>query len=913
MCENCQKMFKNLLAGCFSLLSLWASGQSQAGLFDFDQSNHIKIIEASDTLTHGWAGGLNYTLMGNIDLNLDGAQDLVVFDKNADRIVPFITRGENGNFYYEYAPQYASKFPQPAHWMILADYNCDGKQDLFFNYTTDVRVWENTSTGTEFSFTPATTGPLQSEYSSGVSNMFVNNADLPAITDVDGDGDIDILTFTNGGSVVEFHENTSTSCGLKYRLKETCWGHFIEGGFYRSVTLDGCMPYGRKSGMHSGSTMLYINLDGDNDKDLLLGNVSFPDITALYNGGDIDSAHFTAQDTLWPRYDAAVMLDIFPALSYADVNFDAAPDITASPYDLADASQNRQSVHLYKNTGTSSNPTFEFVKPDFLQDEMVEMGAGAVPRLADLNGDSLLDLVVSNRGAYGGTGVLNHFYYYYQNVGSATEPAFQLVDTDFANMSSLSTNGLGVGTVPAFGDLNNDGIIDMIVGDEEGELHYFTNSSSTIPTMSLVTAGFGAIDVGRKAAPFLYDLDDDGDLDMLVGNEAGNISYYKNSSATSPSFTRVTSFFGAVNTANLSASSGEAVPYVFEKDSLLNLFVGSGSQGIMQYDSLAPVASLPSSIQGNLGTGNIESSNFEETPFGITKRSGRNQFLLRADELRNSGLGYGFLTGLSFDVTTNANDVIYRLNIRLKMTQDSVLDDFTDNLTTVRTGNVPLQLSQGWSRIGFEEPFLWDGTSNIVVEICYRGQTPGYDIDVNMTDVGYNAHALGDITGYNSLTANGCSMPYKKSIQLRPNLRIDQTPSLVNSSNFSRGRSLAPAVADLDNDGYVDMIVGTYAGGLTYFKGKKYTISLPEEPLISDRKVKNLNVYPNPGNGKYTVVNPGSEEALLQVFNLSGQKIMDKKISEESTSVNLEAFPTGIYLFILGDGQDVMSQKVIKH
>lgn len=904
-------MLKNLTTSCFLLFSMLASGQSVPGRFDFDQTNHIKIVEGSDTLAYGWAGGLNYVLAGNIDLDLNGGDDLLIFDKNAQRLLPFVTHTENGQSHYVYAPEYEGKLPQPQNWLLVADYNCDGKKDLFFNSITGIKVWENTSS-TELSFQPAISGTLQSLYSSGRSALYVSSADLPAITDVDDDGDLDILTFTNGGSEMEFHENKS-SCGLDYELKETCWGYFQESGFYRSVELGACTPYKRKKGMHSGSTILSINLDGDNDNDLLLGNVSFEDITALYNGGTKDSTHFTSQDTLWPRYDSAVFIDLFPALSYVDVNFDNTPDLIASPYVLDDGSQNRQSVTLYDNTGSTQNPTFDYVQPDFLQGEMVDLGAGAVPRLVDLSGDSLLDLVISNKGSFVSQGVMAHYYYYYKNTGTATQPRFELVDTDLAGISSLSTNGLGNGTVPAFGDLNNDGIVDMMVGDEEGQLHYFTNSDPVNPSFSLQTAGFGGIDVGRKAAPFLYDLDDDGDLDMLIGNEQGKIYYYKNSSATSPSFTKVTDFFGAVNTSDEYSSTGEAVPYIFKKDSVLNLFVGSGSRGILQYDSLAPVSSLPPNIIKTLGQGSIESSNFEETPFGISKRSGRNQFLIRADELKAAGLGYGYITGFSFDITTTANDVIYRLSVRIKSTTDSVLTGFaTNDFTNVRTGNIPVQFpTDGWQRIDFEEPYLWDGSSNLIVEMCYRGQTPGYDIHLNMTDVGYAAHAVGDITGYNSLTANGCAMPYKKSIQLRPNLRIDQTPSLVEFSQFSRGRATAPAIADLDNDGYVDMIVGTFGGGVTYFKGKKYTISLPEEENLITPSSQ-LGVFPNPGTGRFTIESPMQGKANLLVYDLNGKIIMQKGVYERFSGINLEGLPAGIYLFILENGKEVLSQKVIK-
>src|SRR5690606_32239406 len=102
----------------------------------------------------------------------------------------------------------------------------------------DVRVWENTSSGS-LSFTDVTNGPLQTLYSSSPtkSNLFISSGDVPGIADLDDDGDLDIITFENGGTRIEFHENIA-NCGLDYRVKERCWGHFSESGLYREVDLN---------------------------------------------------------------------------------------------------------------------------------------------------------------------------------------------------------------------------------------------------------------------------------------------------------------------------------------------------------------------------------------------------------------------------------------------------------------------------------------------------------------------------------------------------------------------------------------------------------------------------------------------------------------------------------------------------
>lgn len=65
-------------------------------------------------------------------------------------------------------------------------------------------------------------------------NLYVSSIDIPAIEDVDGDGDLDIITFSILGSQVEYHKNLSMErygdCdSLDYELRNKCWGFFTEG------------------------------------------------------------------------------------------------------------------------------------------------------------------------------------------------------------------------------------------------------------------------------------------------------------------------------------------------------------------------------------------------------------------------------------------------------------------------------------------------------------------------------------------------------------------------------------------------------------------------------------------------------------------------------------------------------------
>ena len=898
--HNMKKSFSTIL---ISAICLSSYGQVQRNLYGFEKSNSISVSTNGKSFSNAWAGGINSAQVNTLDLNMDGTEDLVLFDKQGKNYHTYIAVGSGSSAHYEYAPEYEKAFPPVnfnASWALLRDYNCDGKKDLFFGDGSYFSVWENTS-GTTLSFSPANGGQkIQSTYSNiNTSNLYVNSANLPGIIDIDNDGAIDLLTYVNNGIEMEWHKG-QTSCGLDFALEETCWGHFTETGFTKAVDLNSCTPRKKKT-MHNGSAILPLDLNGDQIQDLILGNVSFSSMTAVVNGGSLDSAHMISQDTAFPT-SHPINVPHFPGAYYEDVDFDGKPDLLVSPSVTTPEGVNMKSLYFYKNTGSTSIPSFSYQQDNFLQESMIDLGERSVPRLVDLNGDNLLDLVVSNSSYRLRDSVDIHAYFYFENTGTAAQPAFTLVDSNFMNIASY---GIDPGSIPAFGDLDGDGDLDAIVGTRDGIIHYFTNSSATSPNISLATAGLQGIDVGNHAAPFLYDLDSNGTLDLFVGNQLGKIYYYTNSSTSSPNFAIQDQNFGGVNSSG-SNTYGYSIPYFFKENGLNNLFVGSYNVGVLQFDSLKQVTSTPSVMQPVMGNSNIPSTSAQETPLGINDKNGRNQILITLSEMRDAGLVFGYINGLSLKVTTPLNNIVEHLYIRIKETNDTVLSSFHTDLTPVLTDNRQ-QPMQGWHYFEFTEPFLWNGNAGIVVEFCFKGQPKSNNIHVEMTDVGFDANAYGDYVDQ-TLQGDGCAQPYLSTTTMRPNIRLVVRPAFSNTESYGSGIYTAPAVADLDDDGFLDMIMGNMNGGLTYYKGKIYDVGIEEPPY---KGVSNLNVYPNPGNGKFIVNTPYSGNAEIFVFDLSGRQVQSIKVFQEETEVNLEKHPKGMYLFIYKSDENIKTCKVI--
>lgn len=890
-----------------TFLSIQVVAQTNQNRFAFSENNEVSVYQNGSSLKNPWAGGINYGEVGTMDLNNDGRQDLVVFDKLGSRVTTYIDINDNGAPEYQYAPEYRNAFPFASDWMLLRDYNCDGKKDVFCGVRGGIVVYTNTSIGANLSFQKAHSEvKLQVQISAGVVNLHVPITDVPGIIDMDNDGDLDILTWGGSVSYVELMENKQ-ACGLNFERKESCWGHFLEDAFTNQVILDTCTPFKNKTNktMHAGGTLLPIDLNGDGVKEVLISDVSYKNMIALYNTGSADSAFISSQDTVYPSTHP-IDVNLFPAAFYEDVDGDGVKDLVVSPNQTGfTGAENFKSMHLYKNTGTNSIPNFQFVEKRFLQKDQIDIGEGCVPRFVDLNGDSLQDMVLANSSYFSGNG--NHLstFSYYENTGTSTQPEFTLIDSNFINIGSYS---LGAMSIPAFGDLDGDSDNDLIVGDQNGQLHFFTNTGSSLnPSFSLTTAGIGGIDVGNAAAPFLFDVDSNGTLDLLIGNSLGKVFYYDNASSSAPSFNLINSFFGGIDVST-PFIDGYSVPYMFRNNGVVNLMVGSGN-GVYQFDSINQVVSRPALIQKTIGNDSMTNASFNETPFGLSKYIGRNQFLITATELRDLGFIQGFITRISFEVTSSGHNIVQKgVNVFMKNTSVTDLTAFETGLTQV---NEDERILPG-AGIQLDEPFLWDGTSNLVVEMCFSGnvfvQSNG---TVKMSPTSFNSSAWGDVAGFNNINANGCNIPYLASAMKRPNIRLQITPAFVNTDVFLRdGHRNAGAFADLNNDGFIDGVVGNFSGGAAYYKGELYDIGLEENPEFTSG---DLAVYPNPGNGRYSISTENlGNTAILSIYDLRGKLVQSVEVSEETTIVNIEKQGKGLYLFILRDGGKTYSQKVIK-
>ena len=223
-------------------------------------------------------------------------------------------------------------------------------------------------------------------------------------------------------------------------------------------------------------------------------------------------------------------------------------------------------------------------------------------RYYSITGDGLPDLFIGNFGARDSS----YYDYYmlnskhrskialYQNIGTKNNPEFQLVTNDFANIYKRNISGV----LPTFGDLYGNGRPVMIIGRTDGYLDLYTDTAASIYPMKMILTdtqymgihvGYPTHEPTPSSAPLLIDLNGDSLLDLVIGQENGNLSYYQNTGTkTIPHFTLINDSLGGVNvTQHATSNYGYSIPCFF-RDSTgnLRLFVGSQSGSLYYYKDI---------------------------------------------------------------------------------------------------------------------------------------------------------------------------------------------------------------------------------------------------------------------------------------------------------------------------------------
>jgi len=586
------KKYHILLTITLVCLSILSFGQSLTKYF---QSNLIRVYNFNNKeYSNPFVGGIKSPVIENFDLNGDGIQDLVVIDRIDNKLLTFINEGAMKFFY---RPEYEKFFPDSLSSFIkFRDYNGDGKPDIF-TYAgsggAGIAVYKNISNAVE-GIKFALVSPELSTYFYGNYSLTVNLpmflVDIPEIIDVDNDGDLDILSFDEAGGVwLQLYNNMSMELyGNKDSLLFTCvdnyWGDFYETETTNDVILNSIRQWGyRKYNQnydslkkawgiskvkeqnnvhhtgasmkktpqrHAGSTVFANDMDGDSDLDLIIGDIAYSGLNFLENGKKDNSLtidKIKKSQMLFPANDVSVDIRNMPNCNYIDVDNDGVKDFVFSPTDLAiiDTFQSLDQVWLYLNKGQNNNVVPKFQKKNFLQSDMIDLGGASSPAFVDFDADGDLDLLVATKGDFYQSYYLHDFLVLFENIGNKDTAVFKLINNDYLNFSQKSYLDI----VPSIGDIDGDDDVDLLLGQSNGKLIFYQNiaGSGKAVDFVFVSDNFKNVDVGNYSAPCISDIDKDSLNDLVIGQSAGKLSYYRNTGTkNNPDFTLVSDTFGNI-------------------------------------------------------------------------------------------------------------------------------------------------------------------------------------------------------------------------------------------------------------------------------------------------------------------------------------------------------------------------------
>lgn len=654
------------------------------------------VTQNGEALKLAWVGGLNAPQLNGEDLDGDGIDDLYIFDKAGE--IHLALKGD-GNGNYDEAPDLVAHFPEEIEdWIMLRDFDQDGAPDIF-TYSSLIdgiavyRGQRRPDGLLEFSVIDFGDALplLYFTFNGNRTPLFVSSIDYPSVADMDYDGDLDILTFSVNGGYLEYYQNQSVERGfgldtLIYTLESQCWGGFYESGLSTALDLgasqgdcfDNLMINGGGRPRHSGSTVTALDYDGNGRMDIMLGDISFDRLVLALNNGTLNEAWISEQDSAWN--DLGVIADIptFPAAYYLDVDQDGVRDIVGSPSNTLNGAD-VDVTWYYRNLGTEADPNFAFTSRKVLVEDMLDIGTAANVTVFDYDADGRPDLVVGNNDEYTPGNLLDSRLRLLRNITPAGgEIAFELIDEDYLGMSAFVNTGWAF--APAFGDMDDDGDLDVVIGDRSGFLFYGENTAGAGNTAAFgqLTFEWLGLDDSQFSKPFIADLDRDGLNDLLVGGFDGRIRFYHNiGTATEPMFNADieqdgnVKQLGGINTNAPGVSTGHPTPWVLENPDYTLVLTGNRQGNIEAYrfgvDSAytEPFTLLSKQIDGvsvggfaNPGLADFDGDGKLEMVIG-TQRGGANFFNTNLNKDATTGLFSAVRPAFDFQVSPNpASDVL---------------------------------------------------------------------------------------------------------------------------------------------------------------------------------------------------------------------------------------------------------------
>ena len=194
------------------------------------------------------------------------------------------------------------------------------------------------------------------------------------------------------------------------------------------------------------------------------------------------------------------------------------------------------------------------------------------PTFVDLDGDGDYDAVIGYDS--GGVGLIK----YYENQGTNATPDFAEQtggDNPFSGISDAQGK-----IAPTFVNLDGDGDQDLVFGNNVGALAYYENDAGTFTLQTGADSPIDGIGIGGRVVPLFIDIDNDSDLDLLLGTSGGKIRTWENDGGAFSELLAGDNPFAAVD---VSGSGSLAAPVRARLSGAVHVIVGTGDGSLFAF------------------------------------------------------------------------------------------------------------------------------------------------------------------------------------------------------------------------------------------------------------------------------------------------------------------------------------------
>ncbi|WP_457652208.1 FG-GAP repeat domain-containing protein [Rhodocaloribacter sp.] len=507
--------------------------------------------EAGAPYEHPFLGGFNVPRPQFIDIDGDG--DLDLFVQEVTGAVKFFENTGTPE-----AARYVWRTDRfhdldVGEWYRFFDLDADGDFDLLaeerYSY---VRYFRNEGTPRAPRFRLA----VDSLRDADGTPLFSDRQNIPNLTDIDCDDALDLFIGKLDGTVMRYESVGMDADDVpRFRLL--------------TERFENIEIVAQLSGsLHGANTLALTDIDGDGDQDFFWGDFFEPGLLFIRNTGTCASPSLRSEPVPFPP-GHPFQTSGYNAPFFADIDADGDVDLFVGVLGGAFNPIKTSADNFYFFEQTDDG---DFVERTRRYLKTIDVGSESVPAFADLDGDGDLDLFLSNKIAPDDFNAAR--MHRFENVGTPEAPVFR--------ERGVMPLHAAFHYVPAFGDLDGDGDLDMLVGTwTRGKVAFYRNEGTpTAPDLRLETDEYLRLTRGSNAAPALVDIDADGDLDLFVGEFSGTVNFYRNDGTPqAPAFTLVSDEYLGIDVGQRSFPAFHDL----DGDGDFDLILGTEAEGLIVY------------------------------------------------------------------------------------------------------------------------------------------------------------------------------------------------------------------------------------------------------------------------------------------------------------------------------------------